>query len=439
MSRNDLPIDPREAMALEEMAATRVTPRAAWLVTASFLAAIVAVPLGQGIAELSEGGPLSRATVIPSAAVSGYEAARADGEGLVSAMFRANRDGLREIEAFDDAIEDGTWLSERLRGPVQQVFSSFAGVGNQRTYLGREGWLFYEPDISYVAGPGFLDRAQLERRVTGVRASADPPQPDPRAAILDFKRQLEARGIALVVMPVPGKATMRPEQFSSRLDRRDAPLENLSYAAFVRDLEDHGVVVFDPAAAILAAGDASPMYLATDTHWRPEVVRTVAARLADMLVARAGIARVPSPYQVVPEPIANTGDLAALLDLPPGSRLYPAEQVTVQRVLDGSGTPVRPLQGSDVLLLGDSFTNIYSQASMGWGSAAGLAEHLAFELGRPVDRIVQNDQGAFATRDLLARQIAGGADRLSAVRGVVYQFAARELAGGDWRGVDLGN
>jgi len=35
-------------------------------------------------------------------------------------------------------------------------------------------------------------------------------------------------------------------------------------------------------------------------------------------------------------------------------------------------------------------------------------------LRRPVDRIVQNDEGAFATRARLARDLAGGTDRLAA-------------------------
>jgi alginate O-acetyltransferase complex protein AlgJ len=51
-------------------------------------------------------------------------------------------------------------------------------------------------------------------------------------------------------------------------------------------------------------------------------------------------------------------------------------------------------------------------------------------LQRPLDRIVQNDQGAFATRELLHR---AGSARLAGKRLVIYQFAARELMFGDWK------
>jgi len=54
-------------------------------------------------------------------------------------------------------------------------------------------------------------------------------------------------------------------------------------------------------------------------------------------------------------------------------------------------------------------------------------------LRRPVDRLVQNDEGAFATRAMPQRD----PDRLDGKRVVVYQFAARELAFGDWKVIPL--
>jgi alginate O-acetyltransferase complex protein AlgJ len=87
-----------------------------------------------------------------------------------------------------------------------------------------------------------------------------------------------------------------------------------------------------------------------------------------------------------------------------------------------------------VLVLGDSFANIYSLESMGWGTSAGLVEHLSHQLERPVDRMVQNAAAAFATREMLAR---AGPQRLASKRVVIYQFAVRELAFGDWKRLDL--
>jgi alginate O-acetyltransferase complex protein AlgJ len=70
---------------------------------------------------------------------------------------------------------------------------------------------------------------------------------------------------------------------------------------------------------------------------------------------------------------------------------------------------------------------------MNWGCAAGLAEQLSFAFNRPVDTILRNDDGAYATREILSRELAQGEDRLSGKKVLVWQFAARELAVGDWK------
>ena len=71
------------------------------------------------------------------------------------------------------------------------------------------------------------------------------------------------------------------------------------------------------------------------------------------------------------------------------------------RAAGGRGGVAIGLALSDVLVLGDSFSNIYALESMAWGTSAGLVEQLSYLLRRPVDRIVQNDDGAFATRAML--------------------------------------
>ena len=84
-------------------------------------------------------------------------------------------------------------------------------------------------------------------------------------------------------------------------------------------------------------------------------------------------------------------------------------------------------QRADILVLGDSFFNIFSLAEMGWGASAGFVEQLSYTLGRPLDAILRNDAGAFATRELLGQELARGRDRLDAKKLVIWEFAVREL------------
>ena len=160
----------------------------------------------------------------------------------------------------------------------------------------------------------------------------------------------------------------------------------------------------------------------------------VAEQLSDFISAHVTLPAAADPgYRIERVERRNPGDIARMLDLPEHSALFPAEAVWLARVVLPDGSPWRSSRDADVLVLGDSFSNIYALESMGWGTSAGFVEHLSRSLGRPVDRLVQNDEAAFATRAMLQRE----PDRLNGKRVVVYQFAARELAFGDWKVIPI--
>ena len=125
---------------------------------------------------------------------------------------------------------------------------------------------------------------------------------------------------------------------------------------------------------------------------------------------------------------------AVMVSLPPARSARGAtETVTIEQVFDADGQPWRPDPNAEILLLGDSFAIIYSLPGLGWGTAAGLPEQLSAMLGRPIDTLRQNDGGSYATRQMLAAERLQGRDRLGGKRLVIYEFATRELAFGDWR------
>ncbi len=436
----------REAIAGIEVGHTSVKLAIARCLAGVFLIAIVTVPVLQwaGLARQTQddggAGAWSHLATLPVEVRARLAAESRPDAGLTARIVTANRAVLDGLDGFQDAIDEDALLGRVLRPSAQHVLSGWLGAGNEQVYVGREGWLFYRPEVEYLTGPGFLEPAQLSRRVAAASEWTLPPQPDPRDAITHFARQLDARGITLVVMPTPVKPAIHPEKLAQPYADSPAPVRNPSYAAFVEDIEREGVLVFDVSEALLTEHRRSgqPQYLATDTHWRPESMARVAELLGAFLQARVTLPAVPDPgYRTEQREIRNTGDLRVMLDLLPAHALYPPETVSIRRVLGPDDAPWRASRSADVLVLGDSFTNIYSLGSMGWGDTAGFAEQVSHALRRPVDRIVQNADGAFATREMLQRDLAGGVDRLAGKRVVVYQFSARELSVGDWRPIDL--
>ena len=360
---------------------------------------------------------------------------------LVQRLFIRNRSLLASIQDFDDLVSDHSLGTRVMRPGVQHLLTALFQAGTEQVHQGTDGWLFYAPDLAYATGKGFLAPRQLRRRAASGDTLAAAPQPDPRVAIFDLQRQLAARNIELIVMPTPVKPSVHPEWLGDT-DPAGGPLaSNVSYASFVEQLRRDGVLVFDVSAELAEAKrtHAQPLFLTTDTHWRPGTVELVAERLAGFVRQHTALPDVsPTPYRATPAVVTNEGDTTQLLDLPSWQRLYQPETVTIRRVGRADGTPWRPDPDAEILLLGDSFTNVFSLGAMGWGDAAGLAEQLSFVLQRPVDRLTQNDNGAYASRDLLGTEQQRGTDRLSAKAVVIYQFANRELGQGDWRLVDLG-
>lgn len=325
------------------------------------------------------------------------------------------------IKTYETGIEETSLLREWLLPPVQQLMIRWFSLGNEKVIIGQDGWLFFSGDYDYLINSGFLRQERLHKRsLTGIR-------PDPVGAIKDFDRQLKQRGIRLILLPVPSKPMIYPDRLGGRSPE---PCSNPSWNEFLHRMMAEGITVIDLSAdfARMRKQKREP-YLKTDTHWTPAGMELAAARIAGVL--SAGISQAGNKSATKPIRHSAVGDIATMLKLPRGNHFFPPETVQLTPVTEGSETI------SEILLLGDSFTNIYSLEAMNWGTRSGLAETLSAKLGRPVDALVRNDAGAFASRQLLAQELKRGSDRLRGKKYVIWEFAMRELVNGDWKMIEM--
>jgi hypothetical protein len=378
-----------------------------------FLLTIAAIPAIQLAGEFRAAGAISR---LPMLSI------------FKSLPWLPHSEDLKRVER---TLENESLVSQWLLPRTQYLLTVLLGAGNEQVYLGHGHWLFYRADVDHVIGPPFLDPVRMKRRL---QASRVPP--DPIQAIVDFRNQLAARGIDLVVLPVLVKPSIEGEMLAvSNANRAEAggALPNPSFNEFKARLEREKVRVFDPAMFLMERGRNGPLYLETDTHWRPETMEFVAERLADFLQLPAAAGSIlPS---IIEKEIVSRGDIAAMLKLSRADK-FPPEKVTIRQVVTGNAL-WRPSKEADVLLLGDSFSNIFSFEAMGWGESAGFAEHLSVALRRPIDCILRNSDASFATREILSNELARGRDRLAGKKLVIWEFAARELSFGNWKLLDL--
>jgi alginate O-acetyltransferase complex protein AlgJ len=348
---------------------------------------------------------------------------------------------MRGFHSYEKALEEDSFIARAALPRTQALTAEYLGLGNEQVYLGRQGFLFYQPDVVYLTGPGFLNPTVLQKRARSGDSSASKAiQPDPVKAITQFGEQLKDLGIHLIVMPVPVKPMIEPELLSPAYQSPSDSLQNPSYAAFLAAIRKAGIDFLDVSQALAddkrATGQSQ--FLRTDTHWTPEAMEAAAALLAAKIRA-LGFTEAVEPLEMIrsTQVIRGEGDITTMLKLPKPSHLFPKETVTIHPVLLPDGKPWSADARAPILVLGDSFFNVFSLAGMGWGASAGFVEQLSYTLREPVDAILRNDAGAFATREILGQELARGRDRLHRKRVVVWEFAMRELASGTWDLVSL--
>jgi alginate O-acetyltransferase complex protein AlgJ len=427
---------------------TVITPAVARTLTALFLLTIFSVPMIQHVVEIRHNlaarheatttGETPEGRILPQSfdvinvlpSQEEMRAARTPQEAwnLIP--------GPQKLKEFETTLEDDSVVAQWFLPRVQSIAIKHLGVGNEKAYLGRGGWLMYAPDVEYLTSRGFLDPSLQQVRKRSGSEDTAAVQPDPVKAIVHFQQQLAARGIELIVMPTPLKPMIHAEKMSSRYAFNHPLLQNPSYAAFRLDLVQQGVKFYDPAEFLIQAKkkNRQAQFLDTDTHWTPAAMQLAARELAGYIKANVKLPAVESPgYTHQAKQVANLGDIAEMLKLPANQKIYQKQQVTIRQVQTPDGEPIYPTRDADILLLGDSFSNIYSFDGMNWGEAAGLGEQLSYYLQRPFDAIINNAGGSHVTRQQLVRDLARGKDRLRGKRLVIWQFAMRDLLSGDWK------
>jgi hypothetical protein len=390
----------------------------------AFVLLVFGVPIVQAAYEHAHGEPVQALDYLRP-----FVAARA-GATLAERVAGVGRDlaSAERLRTFEGRLHDVSFLKREALPWYQWLLVKLFRHGTREAVVGRDGWLFYGDDLASAYGPGFLER--------GVGGSAA------LGAITDFRDQLAARDVRLLLVPSYSKEMLDPDRIAaataSLTDAANPDLERFYDELAARHVE---FVRMDRIFAECRAerGDAhAPLGLPRDTHWSPRTMEFAAKRIAARVRALLGESGAAETQLLVRRPVAIEagGDLTRMLGLPPSHPAWPPMELSLQQVAwKATGELLETDPEGEVVLLGDSLTNVFSRASTGMGEAAGLGEQLAFELDRPVDVIALDGKSATGVREALARR----ADGLAGKKIVVWQFGVRMLALGpkEWRRVEL--
>ncbi len=348
-------------------------------------------------------------------------------------LFRKGGEPIdKHLKSYEKQLDQAEFR-DAPRRLVQMAMTATLRAGNAKTVIGKEGWLYFQPALDGLTGYGPLAAEPDSVAKDPNRA----PWEGPKDAIEIFAKQLDGFGVELVLVPLPVKPMIYPEYLAG--EKFDGPVRHRDAAAFYAELEKQpNVSVVDLADAFWAMKAETPVFLRQDTHWTPAAMEAAAKQLAGVLRGRGWFTETgsdPARFSVgPPETRRSIGDLVEKLDVLPEidpnvpQAGFDLEDANVRSVTDTlTGKAPTSDEESPVVLLGDSFTNIFSRAGdLNWGEGAGFGEHLARELGLPLDVIAINGQAATGVRERLAsRPNSAGMMRRKKV--VVWAIAARDL------------
>ena len=310
----------------------------------------------------------------------------------------------------------------------------------------RDGWVLEGNELRYGrSGPFFGENA------TEVYPDARPGEADPMGAILHFRDQLEARGIELVMIPIPVRPVIYPESVMNVDAFRDAvpfPHVKPMQDDFMRLLRENGVhrINLTPYFLKNRHHALGPLYCRSDTHWSPVAAYLAAEILGEFVKSRRWFAAALEQYGDPEQPftaewlsLEHFGHIFKTLQENSWREPLEAEKLAYRKI-SGPGIVAKSGEGfrhrsAPVLVIGDS--NV-----LWWfKQCADFPSQLSYELGFNVDAIITRGGGINEGRLNLVREVRSNPQYLEGKKLVVWIFSARSVLGAQpsWIRTTLGS
>ena len=224
-----------------------------------------------------------------------------------------------------------------------------------------------------------------------------------------FNDSLEARGIKLVVVPVPDKLQIEAEHYSEELS---GGIVAPQYEEWVDALQDEGVVVVDAVEEFLAKNEETPMFEAYESHYTSAGRQLLAQMIADTINEMD--LDVPREEWFLRDTVVpGTGNLYHLK-----YNSYPDYDVRVLKTVDAEGKRYHASKDAPIVVIGDS------NADFGWNSSSNIGAYIAQATG-----IKTFTRSRIGGGNLGPTLFKGRSEFLEGKKMVVWVFDGRELYG----------
>jgi hypothetical protein len=283
-----------------------------------------------------------------------------------------------------------------------------------------KGWFFLKSELRQ-AGLGKYWEQPWEAVV------ANPGKESPIPYMVEFQKALAEKGVELMVVPIPMKASIYPDHF----DANFGPGDPYALRPLYEKMRAEGLNVLDLEPILAALRATGKLYCEQDAHYSPRACEIIAASLAKKIKTKTWAAGLKPDTIVRSEAteIKITGDLVVGTAF---ANSTPAETLKVLFAGHGSTTKpdaAAPDAESPILLFGDSHTLVFQEgASTGMHcQGAGLLDQLQFELQSRIDHYGQKGSGTVQARKALYGKVRATPGFWDTKKLVIWVFSSREF------------
>jgi alginate O-acetyltransferase complex protein AlgJ len=242
-------------------------------------------------------------------------------------------------------------------------------------------------------------------------------------ALIDLSNQLRRRGIHFTVVPVPAKASIYPELLDPRYNVALGPKLNVQHTEWFASLRSGQVDTLDLTDLLWHAKADGLVFYPTDTHWNNRAIRLAAAEIAAHLRGQVDLPPARK-YESRWVEYTRDADLIRLANQPSTPRNKVHDRYL--QIYNSAG-PLQPGDDAPVLILGDSFAELYNT------EGCSIAQQLSNALG--VD--VQSGAKAAGLPSDIWNTLQTNPHMLDKKKAVVLVFTIRHVARSEWQSVEV--
>jgi len=327
--------------------------------------------------------------------------------------------------AFLVLVTTCAWfVSDTARTYLRSGFIQALHQGNRDVFVSRETpWLFDGRELDALTGTGALKPEITDRYARTSMAAEE---------VIAFAQQLKERGIPLLLIPLPMKASLYPEYITGTdPEFSEAPLYHPCQPELYERFAKAGIDVQDVTDAFLQLKERKKLlFLKQDTHWTPDAMQELARAIAAHVKKKyPGVATPDRLILDAKAPDAQDyGDLAQRLhQAAPGAAYTPQSTVLL------TFPTLENDPHSNLVLLGGDDARVFDDPTLGFVPSqqppaqplrASFAQHLAVYLGKPLDVYTARADATQAPRQALAQRLDND---VHAKQLVIWLLPARDL------------